>query len=223
MLRAVLFDFDLTLADSAVGATDCCNFALQSVGLGAVDQATVRSTIGLPLPEVFRALSGSVDASLAGRFARAFVQRADLVMTDLTQVYPTVPVLLRTLRGRGIQTAIVSTKFRYRILEIMKRAEIANLIDAIIGGEDVARAKPHPEGVLAGLAALNVEPHGALYVGDHFIDALAARAADVDFVGVLTGTTDRTTFAAHDVAVEHVIDSVDELAGHLLLRYPELA
>jgi phosphoglycolate phosphatase len=115
---------------------------------------------------------------------------------------PAALALLRALRGRGILTGIVSTKFRYRIQEILRRAELVSLVDAIVGGEDIATAKPHPEGILAALAALRVGARSALYIGDHYLDALAARAADVDFTAVLTGTTDRATFAAHHVAVE---------------------
>ena len=219
MLRAVLFDFDLTLADSTAGATESANLALRSLGFDDVPAATVRRTIGLPLPESFRILTGSADPALCEQFTRLFVHRADEVMADLTEIYPTVPPLLRALREHRVLIGIVSTKFRYRIHEILRRADLIGLIGAIVGGEDVAIPKPHPDGILTGLAKLDVGRHSALYVGDHSVDALAARAAGVDFAGVLTGSTDRAVFSAHDV--DDVLASVGDLREHLHARYPE--
>jgi phosphoglycolate phosphatase len=219
VLRAVLFDFDLTLADSSAGATECANLALRSLGFDDAPAARIRRTIGLPLPESFRILTGSTDPVLCNHFASRFVQRVDEVMADLTEIYSPVPPLLRALREDGVLIGIVSTKFRYRIHEILRRADLISFITAIVGGEDVAMPKPHPDGILTGLAKLDVASRSAVYVGDHVVDALAAKAAGVDFAGVLTGATDRAAFADHDV--DDVLASVGDLREHLLARYPE--
>jgi hypothetical protein len=59
-------------------------------------------------------------------------------MAELVGLYPGAADTIRHLRGRGLRTAIVSTKFRYRIEDILNRAESSGLVDVIVGGEDVA-------------------------------------------------------------------------------------
>jgi phosphoglycolate phosphatase len=213
MVEAILFDFDLTLADSSGGVTACANHALRALGLADAEPAAVRRTIGLSLAHSFRALSGNDDPGLGAAYARHFGEHADRVMADLVCLYPGAADTIRDLRGRGLRTAIVSTKFRYRIEDILNRAESSGLVDVIVGGEDVAQHKPHPESLLRALRLLDVHPSRAVYVGDHLVDAQAAASAQIPFIGVLTGATDAATWAAF--APLRIITSVTELPAVL--------
>src|SRR6185503_16865799 len=196
MVEAVLFDFDLTLADSSAGVTECANHALRALGFAAAEPARVHQTIGLSLVQSFRALSGNDDPSLGLAYAQHFGEHADRVMAELVCLYPGAAETIRDLRGRGLRIAIVSTKFRFRIEDILKRADSNHLVDAIVGGEDVVQHKPHPESLLRALRLLDVHPSRALYVGDHPVDAQAAASAEIPFIGVLTGATDAEMWAA---------------------------
>ena len=102
---------------------------------------------------------------------------ADQVMTAMTTVYEPAVGVLATMRARGVATAIVSTKYRYRIESILERAGLVGAVDVIVGGEDVTRHKPDPEGLQRALAGLGVESVDALYVGDHPVDGHAAARA----------------------------------------------
>lgn len=59
----------------------------------------------------------------------------------------------------------------------------------LIGGEDVQRHKPDPEGLVQALARLDLPARAAIYVGDHAVDAQAAERAGVPFVGAVSGMT----------------------------------
>ena len=217
MVEAILFDFDLTLADSSAGVTECANHALRALGFAAAEPALVHQTIGLSLVQSFRALSGIDDPSLGVAYAKHFGEHADRVMAELVCLYPGAADTIRDLRGRGLRTAIVSTKFRYRIEDILKRAGSSGLVDVIVGGEDVAQHKPDPESLLRALRLLDVHPSRSVYVGDHLVDARAAAGAQIPFIGVLTGATDAATWAAF--APLRIIASVTELPAvldHLL-------
>ena len=89
---------------------------------------------------------------------------------------------------------IVSTKFRYRIQEILKRENVIKYFDVIIGGEDVAKHKPDPEGLLKAWKRLNNKSLHTLYIGDSIVDAQTAQNAEVPFLAVLTGVTKREEF-----------------------------
>jgi phosphoglycolate phosphatase len=188
MLEAVIFDFDLTLADSAQAVIECTGYALERLGLPAAEPEQVRHTIGLTLQRSFAALTGRDDQQLAAEYARHFVSRADEVMVARTQLYPEVPAMLAGLRGRGVRLGVVSSKFRHRIEAILARAGLGAAMDVIVGAEDVTQHKPHPQGLLLALERLQVARVRSVYVGDHPVDAQTAAAAGVAFVAVRTGS-----------------------------------
>lgn len=215
MTAAALFDFDLTLADSTPGAVACIEFALERMGIARPDAAALAETVGLSLPRTFEQLTGRTDTREAALFTRLFVQHADQVMAPLTTVYAAVPGVIGRLRDTGIKTAIVSTKYRYRIEGILAREGLAHLFDSIVGGEDVARHKPHPDGLLRALEILGVTSEQAVYVGDHPVDAEAAQKAGVRFVGVLTGHSPADQFDGYPKlglvgSLEHMLGAVGQ-------------
>ncbi len=192
--RVVLFDFDLTLADSTLGAVECVNYALDAMALPRAVPEAIRATIGFSLADTLASLTGLTEPALARDFSSHFVERADLRMAELTSVFPGVIEALDQLKSFGIRTGIVSTKFRYRIEAILARHGLSGAFDVIIGGEDVMHHKPDPEGLEKALERLGVRPGDSLYVGDHPVDAEAAAAAGIPFAAVLTGAAARSDF-----------------------------
>ena len=184
-VRAVLFDFDFTLGDSADAIVHCSRAAFVDMGLEPAEPRAIRRTIGLTLQDSFRVLTG--DEGRGDEYTRRYVGHADRVMTAMTTVYPPAATVLATMRARGVATAIVSTKYRYRIESILTHAGMAGAVDLIVGGEDVTRHKPDPEGLRRALDGLGVDGANAVYVGDHPVDGHAAARAGVRFVRVLTG------------------------------------
>lgn len=209
MPRALLFDFDLTLADSTQAIVECMTHAFNGMSLPCPTPEAIARTIGIPLPQAFVRLCGDTDPAAAQVFLKHYHGRADQVMTDLTAMLPYAVETARALKARGIRTAIVSTKLRYRIVEVLERRELTDAFDVVIGGEDVTDHKPHPEGLQRALAQLRVEPSHAWYVGDHLVDAQAAVRAQISFVAVLTGMTTREDFAPYPV--HHFLESMERL------------
>ena len=118
-------------------------------------------------------------------------------MNANTRLYPDTLDTLRRLKADGARIGIISTKYRYRILDFFSDKVEPDFIDLVVGGEDVTHAKPHPEGLLAAMDQLGVTPSQVLYVGDSTVEALTAQAADTDFAGVLTGATTRQELEAY--------------------------
>ncbi|VVD94055.1 Phosphoglycolate phosphatase [Pandoraea iniqua] len=214
-IRAVIFDFDLTLADSTEAIVECTQYALTRLECETATPAQIRSVIGLPLPVMFHTLSGDEDAARAEAFVRFFVSRADEIMVQSTRIYPEVPGLLAALREQGLAVAIVSTKFRHRIDAILTRAGLRSQVDVIVGGDDVQRHKPDPEGITQALGHLGLGAAQAIYVGDHAVDAQAAEGAGTGFIGMVSGTTsfDGWSAAGKMAVTRHVGEVADLVAG----------
>ncbi len=211
--RAVIFDFDYTLADSSAGIIDCIQTSQAGMELKISGPEVIRNTIGLAVPEILVTLNGEQYRHRAEEFGRHFQMRADEVMADNTYIYDAVPKVLRALVADGVRNAIASTKFRYRIESILARDGLQTFVHAVVGAEDVVQHKPDPECLFAALRQLEVSAYEALYVGDSLPDAEAASRATIDFVAVLTGTTTAPEFAAFEPVA--VLDDVSALPGWL--------
>ena len=209
----VIFDFDYTLADSSRGVLECINHAFKGMDLPKVAAEDAQRTIGLSLPNILVTLAGMEQEGRAGEFARLFVEKANEVMTDQTSVFEEVPEVIRRLKDEGVTLGIVSTKFRRRIEEILGREDLLEPFDVIVGGEDVSRHKPDPEGLLAAIERLGGSPSGSLYVGDSVTDAETARRAGVPFAAVLNGVTPREAFK--DYPAYRILDDLGELIDQL--------
>lgn len=210
---AIVFDFDYTLADSSQGIIVCVNHALSEMGLRMAEPEAICLCIGLALPETLRILAGPQEPERVREFVRLFISRADEIMADLTHMYPETFELARSLHRWGYRIGIVSTKFRYRMDAILSREGLLHYFDVLIGGEDVKKPKPDPEGLLIAAKQLNVLSSRMLYVGDSVIDAETAQRANIKFVAVLTGVTPRAAFASQ--SCEAIFDDLSGLIAWL--------
>ena len=184
-----IFDFDYTLADSSRGIVYCFNQVLEKHGFNDISDEMIKRTIGMTLQNSFKVLTGENDSDKISNYVKEYVKTADGCMTDNTVLFPETAEVLETLKENGVKLGIVSTKYRYRIKEVLGREFEGELIDVIVGGEDVTTHKPSPEGLLLAIEKLNSKPDNCLYIGDSTIDAETAHVAGVDFYGVLNGAT----------------------------------
>lgn len=95
----------------------------------------------------------------------------------LVRGYPGVREMLDALVRRRVGLGIVTSKQRGRALRGLEQCGLGGIFELVIGVEEVRRHKPHPEPVLAALAALGADPRRAIYVGDSPHDLCAGRAA----------------------------------------------
>lgn len=209
MYRAVIFDFDYTLGDSTGGIAASVNYGLDKLGYGERSVDEIRKTIGLSLKETFFALTGSGDESRAEQFAEYFKEKADEVMAASAVLYPEAVGVLPKLKEAGCKIGIVTTKFHYRIDQILGKYRMNSLVDLIVGAEDVKLEKPDPEGLLWAVGQLCADKSQVLYVGDSPVDAETAERAEVDFAGVLTGTARQADLARYrHVCISEKLDGI---------------
>ena len=143
-LTYAIFDFDYTLADTSPGVFSCVNYALSKLGFPETTYEKSSQTIGLSLGETYASLTAK-PAQEADEFIRLFIEQADKVMADKTILFEYTPAVVWRLKQLDLRLAIVSTKFRYRIEEILERESLRSRFEVIIGGEDVSIHKPNPE------------------------------------------------------------------------------
>jgi phosphoglycolate phosphatase len=190
-----IFDFDFTLADATPGIVESVNYALIRLDLKPENRDNIRKTVGMTLKDTFFKLTGITDTQLSEQFAFYFKIMADQVMTENTVLFNDSINVLTKLKKKGCGNAIVTSKFHYRIDEVLCKYGITELIDYIVGYEDVDTAKPAPQGLLKAVAHFGSDKRSVLYIGDSLIDANTAVNAEIDFAAVITGTTGAQEFS----------------------------
>ncbi len=184
-----LFDFDYTLADSSRGIVTCFRNVLTRHGYTEVTDDDIKRTIGKTLEDSFSILTGVTDAGQLAGFKAEYRKEADTHMTVNTVLFLETKSVLTALKDSGARIGIISTKYRFRIKELLDQHFPEDFMDIIVGGEDVKAAKPSPEGLLLAIKQLHANKAETLYIGDSTVDAETAQAAGVDFAGVTHGVT----------------------------------
>ncbi|MDO5293559.1 MAG: HAD-IIIA family hydrolase [bacterium] len=192
--RAVLFDFDYTLGDSTNGIVACMDFAFEKMGCKKKSEDAIKKTIGHRLQDAYVQLEQDENKEKQELFKKYYLEKADQVMTDSAILYEGVIDMLKELKTKGMKLGVITTKQRYRVLDILKKFNIKQYFDVTIGGDSVHKEKPDPEGIRLAMSMLKMEKEDILYVGDSLVDASTAKRAGVDFIAVLTGTTTKDEF-----------------------------
>jgi phosphoglycolate phosphatase len=201
-IRAVIFDFDGTLADSYEAIAASINHVRAEHGLPPLEEQEVRKHVGRgPAHLLEHTVPGSdLEADLA-----RYRAHHPSVLRSGTHLLPGVADTLAILKARGLHLAVCSNKPRPFTSVLLECLEISRFFQVVIGPEDAPRLKPAPDMLLAALAGLAVAPAEALYVGDMAVDVETARMAGVRVWVIPTGSDDRVALRA--AAPDRLIDS----------------
>jgi pyrophosphatase PpaX len=212
-IRAVLYDFDGTLADSTELIMRCYRHTMTThLGDCPPDEEWL-SGFGTPLETQiarFARDGAEHDAMLA-----TYRAHQDEHHDTLLRPFPGAVETIAELDRRGVRLAIVTSKLRRGTLRGMELCGLTDLVDVVVTPEDVANAKPHPEAVEVALARLGVAPGEALFVGDSPHDLVAGREAGVRTAAALWGPFPREALLAErpDYQLERQEDVLELVGG----------
>jgi phosphoglycolate phosphatase len=213
-IRALAFDLDGTLVDSAPGLAQAIDHALSDLQLPPPGLALASTWIGNGADVMItRALTwalGREPHAEEQRDARALFDKyyAQTVEAGST-LFPQVVETLAALQAKGLPLAIVTNKPTPFVAPLLKSLGIAEYFTQIIGGDDVIVKKPHPAAIFLVLGHFGVLPGQLLFVGDSRNDILAAKAAGVPNIGMTFGYNYGEPIATSQPDL--TLDSFDEL------------
>lgn len=209
--RAVLFDFDGTLADSYQGIAASVNHVRNECGLAPMPVEEVRRFVGRGPAHL---LSHTVPGCDIEHAVASYRNHHPKVMRAGTTLLPGARAILEVLHSAGLPLAICSNKPRVFTQEIIEFLGLTAVFAAILGPEDVSRPKPAPDMLLEGLKRLGVSAAEALYVGDMIVDIETARAAGVRVWVVPTGSDTRA--ALENARPDRLLQNLSELPGAVI-------
>ncbi len=208
--KAVVFDLDGTLIDSAPDIAHALNSATAKWGLSPFTVEQVKEMIGGGVPAlVQRALlaRGFPVADLAP-LVRDFIAFYSENLTTRTVVYDGARELLERLRDEGRRLAICTNKQHELTAAILDQIDLAKYFSAVIGEREGRPRKPDPAPLLEAIGALGASPEDAIMAGDSEADVACARAANIPVVVVNFGYS---RVAPEDLGADAVIPALSEL------------
>ncbi|WP_321389660.1 HAD family hydrolase [Emcibacter sp.] len=211
-LKAVIFDLDGTLVDSARDLTATLNHVLGLEGRPKIHIDDVRHMVG----HGSRALiikgfdhSGEVppDAEV-DRLQGIFLDYYNSHIADHTIAFPGLHEALAELQDNGVKLAVCTNKVEDLSHKLLKALELDDFFCALTGGDSFDYKKPDPRHLTSTLELMGCPPEGAVMVGDSANDIDAARNAALPVVGVTFGYT---PVPVEELKPNRVIDHFDQL------------
>lgn len=187
-VRAVLFDLDGTLIDSAPDLGAAAEQMRVARGLAPLGVASYRAAAGMGARGMMGVAFGITPEQPGFAALREeFLDRYEACIHDSTRVFEGVQPLVDALRGRGLKWGVVTNKHERFTRLIAARLPLFSSSSCLVSGDTTAHMKPHPASLFEACARLGLPPSQCIYVGDDERDVAAGHAAGMGTVAALYG------------------------------------
>lgn len=212
-IEAVIFDLDGTLLNTLYDLTDSVNWALEKYGLPTRSIEEVRTFVGNGLRNLMqRAVPNGEENPVFESLFEFFREYYKSHCNIKTVPYEGIMELMKELKGRGIQMAIVSNKIDAGVKEL-NAIHFAEYVDVALGEREGIGRKPAPDSVNEAIRLLGVDKENTVYVGDSDVDIQTAKNAEIRCVSVSWGFRDEAFLMEHGAGI--MIDRPLELLEYL--------
>jgi N-acetyl-D-muramate 6-phosphate phosphatase len=186
-LKAVLFDLDGTLVDTADEFVIVVQTLRAEHDLGEMDPVRIRASVSNGARALV-ALGLGIDPA-EDIFESKRLRLLELyseVLGSAAQPYPGINELLAELDNRGIHWGVATNKPRAYAEPLLARIDLPPCI-SLVCPDDVKDRKPHPESLYRNCRDLECAPHEAIYIGDHLRDIEAGKRAGMYTIAAAYG------------------------------------
>ncbi|MGC5327523.1 HAD family hydrolase [Brevibacillus sp. SYSU BS000544] len=190
-IKAVLFDFDGTLADTLPLSFTAFQYVFQKYEQREVSQEEIIAMFG-PTEDGIIAKNFSNQANVSAAIQDYYrIYEQGHLENKITA--KEILELLDLLHSKGIRMGVITGKSRNAYDISVNSLGMAHYFDVVITGDDVQKPKPDPEGIRTALSMLEVPKEDAIFVGDSNADIQAGKSAGVRTVGVQWLSTYQST------------------------------
>jgi len=187
MIRAVLFDLDGTLLDTAPDLIAALNQVRIEENMAAMPHNTLKQQVSngaiAMLKVVFPDLNDEQLKPLKDRFLKHYRNR----LAKETRPFPGINETLTMLEDNHIRWGIVTNKPSWLTEPLLEQLGLASRAGCIVSGDTTDNSKPHPEPLLHACSTLGADADSCLYIGDARRDIEAAKRAGMQSLIALFG------------------------------------
>ena len=187
-LKAVVFDLDGTLVDTADEFIIIVQALRAEHGLDTMDEQLIRSTVSSGARALVRLALNLQEQhpEFDDKRLRLLELYSD-VLGSVAKPYPGIETFIAELQERDIAWGVCTNKPKTYALPLMQKLNFSPAPSCVICPDDVKETKPHPEPLYLCCQQIGCAPHQAIYVGDHQRDIDAGRLAGMYTIAAAYG------------------------------------
>ncbi|WP_135080506.1 phosphoglycolate phosphatase [Terasakiella sp. SH-1] len=212
--KAIIFDLDGTLIDSAPDLRTACNKLLTQYGrrLISIDETMTFVGNGAPklIERAFRATGTEATSEDIPKLTQEFLQFYDGHEADETCLYEGGEETLASLQNKGYRLALCTNKPKQPTLNLLGDLKIADHFELVVGGDELERKKPDPQMIHFVLNEMGLEAGDAIMIGDSSNDIEAAKNANMRNIAVSYGYR---KVPVEDLGADHVVDHISDIVA----------
>lgn len=210
-LKAVFFDLDGTLVDSAADIHGALQIALADLGLAPVREQQVREWVGRGAGRLIHCAIEhlAIDPALHSSLLNQFMLRYQSHVCVDSQVYDGVLRCLDYCKSQRLHLACITNKPLQPAKQLLSQLNLLSYFSLVLGGDSLDHRKPHPAPILHALDYYDLLPDQALMIGDSRNDVEAAHAAGLACIALTYGYNHGEPLEA--CAPDLLLDSLHEL------------
>lgn len=191
--KALLFDLDGTLLDTAPDFISAIQKMLQGRGLMPLADSELRNTVTNGSAGIIEKAfgidqNGPQFKTLQDEFLSLYFDN----IADKTTLFRGLNEVLDTCKNKGIAWGIVTNKPYKYTQAVLEQLNLSIQSATTICPDHVAQPKPDPEGLLLACSELSLSPSECIYIGDHIRDIQAGRSAGMRTIAAGWGYIDES-------------------------------
>ncbi len=178
----VIFDMDGTLTESSTLLANSINYVRSKLNLERLSKDIIIEQINNPdcnMAEFFYNLN-EIEPIHEEWFSYYYSNNHDKEQ----ELFNGVVDMLKRLKQKDIKLAIATNAYKESAIETLTYLKIIDYFDEIVGFNDVKEGKPSPLMLNKIVSTLNKKPSDVIFIGDSNRDKLAAKSANIEFIGV---------------------------------------
>ena len=215
MKKIFIFDLDGTLLNTLEDLKDATNYSLSKLNYPTHSLEDIRLFVGNGVKKLIeRAIPDGLNNKNFDECLETFKKNYKENMYNKTKVYDGVVEMLKSLKAKGVKTAIVSNKFDLAVKELSEKY-FGDLIDIALGENEKEgiRKKPAPDTVLKVLKLMNSKAEEAIYIGDSDVDIKTAENSLMPCISVTWGFRDKEFLIKNGAKI--IVESPKEILNYI--------
>ena len=209
-IKALIFDLDGTLVDTAPDLMAATNHVMQAAGRAELSDAQIRAFVGhgsMTLIKLGLEVSGALpDEAELLQLQKLFLDYYGDNIAAHSKVFDGVIPLLDQARGAGLKLGVCTNKVERLANRLLRTIDLAPYFSAVVGGDTMPVMKPSPVPYLETARRLGVEVVTTVMFGDSETDIRTAQNVGVPVIAVSFGYTHAPVATFNP---SHVIDHYD--------------
>jgi len=188
MVKAVIFDWDGTLADTKEAVVRSFQKVLVEAGCLVSDEFIERR-VGVGTKKTLEEVLEECDVRFGDEMLENLAGEKIRIQANLTEIvslFDGAIELLENLQGR-IKIALATMSSRKVVAKLLSEKRIGGYFDVVISADEIFKPKPDPEVFLVSATKLGVKPEDCVVVEDSVFGVRAAKAAEMKCIAVSSG------------------------------------